>query len=70
MAIEDEIAWFDSNRAFISQQYNGQWVVIKDKAVRGAYPTQDDALKAALKMFGTEKFLIKQALPEEKVQNI
>jgi len=70
MALDDEISWFESNRAFIAQNYKGQWVVIKDKSVRGAYPKQDDALKAGLKMFGTQPFLVKQALAEEKVHKI
>lgn len=70
MALEDEKAWFEKNRAFIAQNYNGQWVVVKDKTIRGAYPNSAAAYTAGVSMFGTQPFLIKQALSEEKVHKV
>lgn len=71
MAVEDEDAWFDNNRAYIASQYPGQYVVIKGHAVRGAYPDFKSAVKAAVNSFGPNGgFAVKQALPEEPVQKI
>jgi hypothetical protein len=66
MALADEQAWFEKNRAFISSQYKGQYVLVRDQAVQGAFPTFDAAYKAGSQRFGaTGQFLVKQALPQE-----
>lgn len=70
MALEDELSWFNANRAYIAQQYQGQWVVIKDQSVRGAYPNYSAAYQAAASMFGQQPFLIKEAVATEKVHHI
>lgn len=67
MGVPEDMAWFRQNRAFISQQYTGQWVVIKDQAVRGAYPTYDAAYNAGVSQFGTGSFVVKEAVPEEPI---
>ena len=61
----DDQAWFEGNRAFISGNYPGQFVIVKDKAIVGAYPNYGAAVMAAAKMFGKQQVLIKQALPQE-----
>jgi hypothetical protein len=71
MALQDEERWFESNRAYIAQQYQGQWLVVVGTAVRGAYPSQGDAFNAAVKQFGPQAgFLIKQAVPAEPIQKV
>lgn len=71
MALADEKAWFETARAFIASQYGGQWVVVKDKAVRGAYPDFASAFNAAVAMFGPNNdALVKQALAQEPVRKI
>jgi hypothetical protein len=68
MSISDEQSWFDSNRAFIAQNYNGQWVVVKNKAITGAYPTYAAAFQAGTQMFGANSgFLVEQALAQKQV---
>lgn len=69
MSLQDDLSWFESNRAFIASTYQGQWVLIKDKKITGAYPTDQAAITAGLQMFGKD-FLIKQALPQETVHTI
>ncbi len=66
MSFQDDLNWFESNRAFIAQTYQGQWVLIKDKMIKGAYPTDTAAIQAGLQMFGKD-FLVKQALTQETV---
>lgn len=65
MSLQDDLAWFDSNRAFIASNYKGQWVLIKDKAIKGAYPSEQAAMTAGFSMFKTQPFVVKQALEKE-----
>lgn len=70
MALADEISWFESNRAYIAQQYQGQWVLVKDQTIRGSYPNYQAAYVAGTQMFGQQPFLVKEALAVEKVNRI
>lgn len=64
MGVQEDMAWFNQNRAFIVQQYQGQFVLIRDQAVRGAYPTFQAAYDAGVQQFGAGSFVVKEALPE------
>lgn len=71
MPVQDEEAWFDANRAYIVQKYGGQWLIIKNHSVSGAFPTQADAFNAAVKQFGPQGgFAIKEAVVTEEVKKI
>jgi hypothetical protein len=70
MALQDEQSWFEANRAFISQQYKGQYVLVKDQTVRGAYPTYSGAYQAGAQMFGQQPFLVAQAVAVAPVHRI
>jgi hypothetical protein len=71
MAVADEQAWFDANRAFIAQNYSGQYVVVKDKQIRGAYPSYAAAFQAGTQMFGANSgFLVQQALAQKPVHQV
>lgn len=65
MALQDDLDWFEANRAFISQNYKGQWVLVKDKAIKGAYPNEQAAMNAGFSMFKAQPFVVKQALAKE-----
>lgn len=58
----DDLAWFEANRPWISSTYPGKFVLIKNKAVVGAYPTQASAINAGVAMFGAG-FSVKEATP-------
>lgn len=68
--LAEDQAWFEASRVIISQQYPGMWVLVKDRAVVGAYPDQASAYTAGVGMFGTQPFLVKQALAEEQIRYI
>jgi hypothetical protein len=70
MSVQDDLAWFEANRQFIAQNYSGQWVLIKDKAIKGAFPTDSAAMTAGYQMFGAQPFVVKQALAQEKVHQV
>jgi hypothetical protein len=71
MALADEQAWFNQNRAFITQNYPGKFVLVKNQSVQGAYPTFSSAYQAGVSRFGAQgQFLVKQALPSEPKHTI
>ena len=71
MALRDEQSWFESNRAYIAQQYPSQWVLVKNLQVQGAFPSYKDAFDAGVKQFGVQgEFLVKQALAKEPTYKI
>jgi hypothetical protein len=71
MSISDEQAWFDANRAFIAQNYSGQYVVVKNKAITGAYPSYAAAFQAGTQMFGPNSgFLVQQALAQKPIHQV
>lgn len=59
----DDIAWFEQNRPMIANTYPGQYVIVKNRSVIGAYPDYASAYNAGTAMFGTETFLVKEAIP-------
>lgn len=70
MALEDDLRLYQSVRAELVANFLNQFVLIKDERVIAVYSTYDEALNAALQMFGTEQFLIKQILDPEPVETI
>ena len=68
MALYDDLAWFEANRQWIAATYPGKFVLIKNKAVVGAYPSQPAAYQAGIAMFGPEQFAVKQATVFEETQ--
>lgn len=66
MGLQQDQSWFEWNRMYIAQQYPGQFVLVKDQAVRGAYPSFQDAYNAGVAMFGTTEFVVQEAVSERK----
>ncbi len=61
MGLDEDTLWFQANQGFIGQQYAGQWVLIKDATVHGAYPSYSAAYEAGVQMFATAPFLVREA---------
>jgi len=61
MGLEEDTLWFQANQGFIGQQYAGEWVLVKDATVHGAYPSYGSAYEAGVAMFATAPFLVRQA---------
>lgn len=68
MALYDDLAWFETARQWIASTYPGKFVLIKDKAVIGAYPTEEIATQAGFAQFGPDGFAVKEAIPFERVE--
>lgn len=58
--LNDEIAAYDRMRADLETQHNGQWVVIRDGALQGAYDEFEAAAEEAVRCFGRGPYLIRQ----------
>lgn len=70
MAIQDELNWYYANHAELVRRYRNQWLVIRNQGVAGAFGSYGEALAAATTLFGTQSFLVKQALEQEPIQTI
>lgn len=70
MAMSDDIAWFEQNRPAIARTYPGQYVIVKNRSVIGAYPDYASAYNAGAAMFGTEPFVVKEAVPTQEIETM
>lgn len=71
MSFQDDEQWFEQNRAYIAQQYQGQYVIVLGAAIRGAFPSKADAFISAVKQFGPDAgFVIKRASPTDIIQKM
>lgn len=70
MPMSDDLAWFEANRPSLARSYPDMFVIVKDQAVVAAYPDYASAYAAAVAMFGTEKFVLKEATPSQVHEQI
>jgi hypothetical protein len=69
MPLEQEIRWFDEQREHLVATYFGKFLVIKGDKVIGSFDSAQTAYEAGLKAFGTDQFLVKQALPTDPTEH-
>lgn len=50
--------------------HKGQYVLIKDKAIQGIYPTLEESLKQGYQKFGNADFLVQEITDEKRVNYI
>jgi hypothetical protein len=60
MALETEIAAFESNQKELEQHHNGKYVVFRGDEFIGAFDTFDAAAREAVNRFGRGPYLIRQ----------
>jgi hypothetical protein len=65
MALEDEFAYYREHQNELVAKYQGQFVVIKDGAVLGAYPSYETAYSETSKDHELGSFLIQHVEPGE-----
>lgn len=53
-----EFEWFKKNHKELYEQYPNRYIVIKDKSIKGAYDSFEDALKFASEEFELGTFLV------------
>lgn len=67
MTLEKELKYFEEHKDELLKHYEGQFVLIKDDQLVGAFTTEEEAYQAGLEKFGNQPFLIKKVTKEEEV---
>jgi hypothetical protein len=65
-ALQEEFDYYIAHQDELLRQYNGKYLVIKDKQVRGAFDTELDAYKMASKEYELGSFLIQRCVPGDE----
>jgi len=60
MSLKEDFKYFEERLADYLKDHRGQFVLIKDKAEHGFYPTREEALKAGIGKFGVADYLIQE----------
>jgi hypothetical protein len=68
---EENYEWFKDNLPFLAQEHEEQYVVIKDKAMIGSYPTFDAAFRTTLKTEKPGTFIVQLCtMDESKIMRV
>ncbi len=65
MALERELAYFESQLPELLKHNKGQFAVIKDETLLGTYTTFDEAFDAGVREWGTAPFLIREITEDQ-----
>lgn len=64
--LEKEFEFYIKNQKELLKKYKDQYVVIKDEAVIGAYPTENEAYVETIRLHKPGAFLIQKCVPGEE----
>ena len=64
--LEHELAFYEAHKDEYLKYYGGQWVVIYDNKLVGAYSTEEQAYNAALAKVGNFPVLIQHVSREDE----
>jgi len=67
ITLEKESKYFEEHKEELLKHYEGQFVLIKDDQLVGAFTTEEEAYQTGLKKFGNQPFFIKKVAKEEEV---
>ncbi len=65
MVLERELAYFSAHKDELLENHEGQFVLVKDETLVGAFTTEKEAYEAGLERLGNQPFLIKRVVREE-----
>lgn len=65
MSLEQEQKFFESQKAELLKQHEGQFVLIKNQKISGFFTTEQEAYEKGIELFGAQEMFIKQILKEE-----
>lgn len=69
MALETELATFESHRQALLGQATGKFALVHGADIVGTYENKWDAITQGYKQFGNVPFLVRQVLAVETPQN-
>lgn len=58
MPLEEELTYFQANKADLLLHHTGEFALIRHQQLVGTFPTFGEAYEAGVKQFGTEPFLV------------
>ncbi len=58
--LDQELRFYQENKAMLLSQYNGKFIVIKGQELIGSFDTINDALAEGARRFGLESFLVRR----------
>ena len=67
MALEQELATFEGQKAELLTNHAGKFALIKGDEFIAAFDTPDNAYREGIKRFGREPFLVKRISESEEV---
>ncbi len=67
---DTETAYFEAHREEWVMSHQDKFAVLKGEAVHGFYDTAMAAYESGVLQFGSDRFMIKQVLPEDYVLHI
>jgi hypothetical protein len=67
MALETELAFFNTNRGELVERHAGKFALIKGSELIDVFDSAETAFNAGVAHFGREPFLTKQILREDPV---
>ena len=70
MALEEEGAFYDENRAEFREKYMDKWLVIAGRTLWGVYDALADAVSAALEHLKPGEFMVHKPADDGKVISI
>jgi hypothetical protein len=64
--LDKELQYYIDNQEELVKKYKGQFIVIKDQQVVGAYPTEIEAYNKSVEKYELGTFLIQECQPGEE----
>ena len=65
IALQKEVKYFEKKKKDLLKKNKGAFALIKDSELIGTFPTEENAYKEGIQLFGNAPFLIKQILAKE-----
>jgi hypothetical protein len=60
-----DLLWFEKNRARLSNEHPGRWLVVYGGELKKVLPTEESAIEFSVTEFGIEKASVFQAIPTD-----
>jgi hypothetical protein len=67
MAREADLEWFESNRQALAAEFRGRFLVVLGGAVRGSFPTEEEAVVFSVEKFGLEAASVFHAVLKDPI---
>jgi hypothetical protein len=70
LVLIEELEFFEEHRAAWNEHYRGKFVLVKGRELFGVFDTCEAAFEAGAASWGNVPFLIKEVLPQDRIEQI